>query len=124
MASFSSGLLLALATAVAVADDTEIFFNNIGNGGNANVMLILDTSGSMNDVVTSQQPYDSTQTYVADQCGGSSFSASNDYFGKGGMVLDPGLPSSITGATFKRVDAARHWHGRGHHRFYITAQRP
>jgi type IV pilus assembly protein PilY1 len=106
LASFGGGALLALASAVAVADDTEIFFNNIGSGGNANVMLILDTSGSMNDVVTSQVPYDSTVSYTANKCAGGNFDASKVYFGSGGTVPACGSANQIAAANFKCVDAA------------------
>ena len=58
-----SGLLLSVATATAAyADDTEIFFNQNGADVPANVMFVLDTSGSMNSLVTTQKPYDSSLT--------------------------------------------------------------
>jgi type IV pilus assembly protein PilY1 len=67
--SVISGVLLATAAATAAfADDTEIFFNQ--NNGNipANIMFVLDTSGSMNDLVTTQQTYDPGNDYSADSC--------------------------------------------------------
>jgi len=65
-----SGTLLALAAGnAALADDTEIFFNQNTGSIPANILFILDTSGSMNDLVTSQLDYDSTLTYNADKCG-------------------------------------------------------
>ena len=56
------------AGSVALADDTEIFFNQ--NGGNvpANILFILDTSGSMNDLVTTQENYNPATTYAPDTC--------------------------------------------------------
>jgi type IV pilus assembly protein PilY1 len=63
------GAVLALgAGTAALADDTEIFFNqNNGNVG-ANIMFILDTSGSMNDLVTTQQDYNPATTYAPNTC--------------------------------------------------------
>jgi|GEM_PF-220047 len=104
LAVICSGLLLACCATIAAADDTEIFFNGANGGGDANVMLILDTSGSMNDVVTSQVPYDSTQTYAADKCA-SSFSTANVYYGTGGTVPACGSTASIPLTSFKCVDA-------------------
>ena len=56
-------LAFALAATVARADDTEIFFNQNNTNVGANVLLILDTSGSMDDEVTSGPDYDATITY-------------------------------------------------------------
>jgi hypothetical protein len=95
------GLLLTGMTSVAVADDTEIFFNNTGTGGNANIMMIFDTSGSMDDVVTTQQPYDSTQTYTADKCAAGNFDMSAVYFGTGGTVPACGSNKHIALSNFK-----------------------
>jgi type IV pilus assembly protein PilY1 len=65
-----SGTLLALAAGnAALADDTEIFFNQNTGSIPANILFILDTSGSMNDLVTSQLEYDGSLTYNADKCG-------------------------------------------------------
>ncbi len=48
-----SGALLAVAAAAAAfADDTEIFFNQNAADIPANVLFIMDTSGSMNELVT------------------------------------------------------------------------
>ena len=105
LGALACGMLLTCMASVAVADDTEIFFNNIGAGGNANIMLIFDTSGSMNDVVTTQLAYDSTQTYSADKCG-SPFSSSFVYFGVGGKVPACGSTAQIAVSDFKCVDAA------------------
>ncbi|MBS0400685.1 MAG: hypothetical protein JSR95_18640, partial [Proteobacteria bacterium] len=54
---------LGLASTNARADDTEIFFNQSNANVGANVMLILDTSGSMDDEVTSAPDYDASTTY-------------------------------------------------------------
>jgi type IV pilus assembly protein PilY1 len=100
-------LLATLFCSLALADDTEIFFNNLNNGANANIMFILDSSGSMTDVVTTQLPYDSTVTYAATACGGSSsnFSSTKVYYGTGGNVPGCGSSQSITLTNFKCVDA-------------------
>jgi type IV pilus assembly protein PilY1 len=63
--SFLASAVLVLACASpARADDTEIFFTETVSGGDANLMLILDTSGSMDSIAdTTPGPYDSTLTY-------------------------------------------------------------
>ena len=104
MAVLIAACLYALGAATATADDTEIFFST-GNGGNANVMFILDTSGSMNDVVTSQSPYDSTISYTADKCS-TQFDGNYVYYGSGGTVPACGSTATIPVARFKCVDAA------------------
>jgi type IV pilus assembly protein PilY1 len=97
-------MVMALCVAVASADDTEIFFGG-NNGGNANVLFILDTSGSMNDVVTSAQPYDSTNTnYAANTCS-ANFSSAYVYYGKGGKIPACASTATIPVASFKCVDA-------------------
>jgi type IV pilus assembly protein PilY1 len=84
------GVLFALFALFAAfgarADDTEIFFNqSIGNVP-ANILFILDTSGSMNDTVTTTFAYDPKKTYKSDTCG--SIDSTSYYFstvgGKGG----------------------------------------
>src|SRR5579862_8697807 len=102
LGALTCGLLL---TCMAVADDTEIFFNNITSGGNANIMMVFDTSGSMNDVVTTQLPYDSAQTYTADKCAAGSFDTSYVYFGTGGKVPACGSTAQVAVSSFKCVDA-------------------
>ena len=49
---------------VAVADDSEVFLGAPSGGVPPNILLIIDTSGSMNSQVTSQTPYDPTVTYA------------------------------------------------------------
>ena len=52
-----SGLLLSVtAVTAAYADDTEIFYNQNGADVPANVLFILDTSGSMNSIVSTPSP--------------------------------------------------------------------
>jgi type IV pilus assembly protein PilY1 len=81
LAALTGALLVVLAGAPAFADDTEIFFNQKSSGASANIMMILDTSGSMDDLVTSTEPYDPTRTYTANKCSGSSFDTKYYYFG-------------------------------------------
>jgi type IV pilus assembly protein PilY1 len=64
----NSGLLIAatvlvLGSAAAYADDTEIFLGNPGNASAPNIMLILDTSGSMGSNTISPIPYAPATTY-------------------------------------------------------------
>ena len=53
------------ATAPALADDTEIFVNQAAAQGiRPNILLLLDTSGSMDSIVADgKMPYDWTKTY-------------------------------------------------------------
>ena len=58
------GALLLLATATAArADDTEIFFGNTTVTTPANIMLVMDTSGSMAGHVSAPESFDPTRTY-------------------------------------------------------------
>jgi type IV pilus assembly protein PilY1 len=62
----SAGIALAmLSGAPAVADDTELLLINPDPTQNpkANVLFILDTSGSMGNYVSTIEPYDSAITY-------------------------------------------------------------
>jgi len=64
-------LLMSLCGgAPAVADDTEIFVNTGAGGGvRPNVLLIIDTSGSMDTPVgVSKAPYDPTRVYTGGGC--------------------------------------------------------
>jgi type IV pilus assembly protein PilY1 len=58
-------MLTLLVGLPAYGDDTELFVGTSGGsaGGQPNVLLIIDTSGSMNDLITTGTPYDPTQTY-------------------------------------------------------------
>src|SRR4029077_21042473 len=48
----------------ALADDSEIFTGSSSAGAQPNILLILDTSGSMTSPVTTQTPYDPSTTYA------------------------------------------------------------
>ncbi|MDH4316125.1 MAG: PilC/PilY family type IV pilus protein [Gammaproteobacteria bacterium] len=60
------GLTLALtAGSPAVADDTELLVSNPNSGAiKPNILFILDSSGSMTSIETTQEPYDSTTVYA------------------------------------------------------------
>ncbi len=59
----SAVLMLALGAA-SHADDTEIFISRPANDVQANILLIIDTSGSMNEAAESSLlPYDPTVSY-------------------------------------------------------------
>jgi type IV pilus assembly protein PilY1 len=65
-----SGLVYSLMCLTpAVADDLEIYTGTISSNSaitsTANILFVLDTSGSMGSQVYSQPDYDSTQTYSA-----------------------------------------------------------
>jgi type IV pilus assembly protein PilY1 len=93
------GALLALgAGRAALADDTEIFFNQ--NNGNipANIMFILDTSGSMNDLVTSAVDYVPATGYAPDGC--AAFDNNYYYFGNSGTPAC-GTANKILKSQFK-----------------------
>ena len=55
--------LTVMSGSPAVADDTEIFVNQQPDA-QPNILLILDTSGSMDSAVTTQPPYDPSVTYA------------------------------------------------------------
>ncbi len=80
-----SGALFSLAAATAAfADDTEIFVNQNASDIPANVLFVMDTSGSMNSLVTTSKPYDPAMTYTADKCG-TAFDANSYYYSSKGL---------------------------------------
>jgi type IV pilus assembly protein PilY1 len=74
----SAGITL-LAAAPALADDTEIFVNQAASQGvRPNILLLIDTSGSMDSIVADGKlPYDPAKTYSG------SCDASSVYWRKG-----------------------------------------
>lgn len=70
MRHIATGLSLTLfcASPMVLADDTELYIGGPGGGnpnaGPPNILLILDTSGSMDTILTTQQLYDSAVTYT------------------------------------------------------------
>jgi len=68
LSAFFIGFVMAISSTVAVADDTEIFFNVESQTSiRPNLLFILDNSGSMDATVTVTVPtdpvYDSSTTY-------------------------------------------------------------
>lgn len=66
-----STVLTMLGTTNSHADDTEIFFGNTTAGSSTsdpNILLVLDTSGSMGYNVTSRKDYDPKGSYSASSC--------------------------------------------------------
>src|SRR3954470_19571279 len=63
-------LSACLATVPASADDTELFIGaaNGVNTAQPNILFVIDDSGSMGDLVSTQPNYDPKQTY-AGACG-------------------------------------------------------
>ncbi|MDY0068180.1 MAG: hypothetical protein RBS02_17595, partial [Steroidobacteraceae bacterium] len=91
--------LAAAAAGPVAADDAEIFVAQSNTA--PNIMLILDTSGSMIGEVTTQQSYDPTRDYVAE--------ATGDCASIGGRVLyrtgtSQGTPPSCNTSSY--FDAA------------------
>lgn len=103
-AVLGSALLALSAASAARADDTEIFFNQ--NNGNipANIVFILDTSGSMNSLVTTQEPYDSSVTYSPDKC--AAFDPSYYYYSTKGTPAC-GSANKIATTLFKCASMMR-----------------
>ena len=100
-----SGTLLALAAgSAALADDTEIFFKKNTASIPANILFILDTSGSMNDLVTSQLEFDPLLTYNADKCG-TSFDK-NFYYFSAAKIPKCGSGAKIAVTQFKCANMA------------------
>src|SRR5207253_10287860 len=85
----------------ALADDSEIFTGSSSSGVQPNILLILDTSGSMASTVTMQTPFNPNTTY-AGAC-----SSTLVYFQASGG----GTPSGCTGlssfsTTYQKCQAA------------------
>ena len=66
----SAGLLLTLLSgAPAIADDTELLLVDPNNQTpKPNILLIIDSSGSMTTQETTKEPYDSAQAYSSGVC--------------------------------------------------------
>ena len=64
-----AGFLLALTSgAPALADDTELLLQIPDIDSKPNILFILDSSGSMDEVVRTQEPYDAGRTYEGGTC--------------------------------------------------------
>ncbi|MBM0105159.1 hypothetical protein JM946_10375 [Steroidobacter sp. S1-65] len=85
-------LTLGYATAAALigtarADDSEIYIST--SSVPPNIMLILDTSGSMQGRVSTQEPYDPRRDYVAEATGACAGISGRVYYTTG---YDQGVP--------------------------------
>jgi type IV pilus assembly protein PilY1 len=84
------GVLLTgtlVCSSLVRADDSEIFFGQSSSESAANIMFILDTSGSMNNKITTRAEYDPSHTY--------SGSCSSSYIYQARADLNP--PACSTG---------------------------
>lgn len=71
-------LISGLADLPVQADDTEVYVTPVGGGVQPNILFIIDTSGSMNDLEDVPVPYDPNTTY------GGSCSTSRVYWSTDG----------------------------------------
>ncbi len=105
--------ILLTTTAVAVitvaatfsparADETEIFTGvpDIASGARPNILFIIDTSGSMAGEITTQEPYDPSETYSGD-C------SSNRVYFRSGSDAPPDCGGAWVPASSFYCDAAR-----------------
>jgi len=60
----AASLFVIVCGRSALADDSEIFTGSSSSGSQPNILLILDTSGSMASTVTTQTPFNPTTTYA------------------------------------------------------------
>ena len=81
----AAGICVALfAGQPAMADDTEIFVGRSLDRGQANVLFLIDTSGSMGSQVDWDAPYDPNTVYSG------SCATDRIYFGQGTKAPDCG----------------------------------
>lgn len=78
----------------ARADDSEIYISQSAVA--PNIMLILDTSGSMSGDVTTQAPYDSARDYLAEATGDCASIAGRVFF----KTSDQGIPPSCSSGAY------------------------
>lgn len=81
----ASAFITLVAGLPAAGDETEIFTGvpNVVSSARPNILFIIDTSGSMNGEITTQEPYDPSVTYSGD-C-----SSSRIYYRSGSDANDP-----------------------------------
>lgn len=58
--------LVMVAGSPAIAEDVELLVSTTGGADKPNILFILDSSGSMTSIETTQEPYDNTATYPGD----------------------------------------------------------
>lgn len=127
--------VLVLGSAGAYADDTEIFLGNPSNLASPNIMLILDTSGSMGSNTISPVPYDRNFTYVGTgDCAGIANRVywsennnvpdctSNNWFDISFLKCAAALTGNAlgTGGTGAYLDRFVRWRGRNDNRSWQT----
>lgn len=66
--AIASALVTLTAGSPAVADDVELLLSTPGGSAKPNILFILDSSGSMNTVETTQEPFDATKSYTVGPC--------------------------------------------------------
>ncbi|MEM9055875.1 MAG: hypothetical protein AAGD86_00270 [Pseudomonadota bacterium] len=114
--SLTAGCLLALmAGAPALADDTEIFVGNILDGSEPNVLLVLDTSGSMGTLVDTAPAFDPATVYPGECLEGVVYwregsttlpSCGNQWFDRAALTCDQ-MASALDANGFGWDRAAR-----------------
>ncbi|WP_129647257.1 pilus assembly protein [Peristeroidobacter agariperforans] len=82
----------AAMTGTARADDSEIYINQSVVA--PNIMLILDTSGSMNSTVSTQQPFDPSRKYVTEATGACNTIAGRVFYATSGDRSPPTCDST------------------------------
>src|SRR5687768_12015078 len=85
------GAMAITMIGAARADDSEIYIPQSVTA--PNIMLILDTSGSMGGQVTTQDPYDPARNYVSEATGNCASIASRVYFKTNNQGTPPGCGS-------------------------------
>ncbi len=95
----AAAIVAFVASPVTRADDTEIFVSQPANNVQANILLIIDTSGSMNLLAESTlEPYDPTFSYS--NTGTGSCSNKRIYYSNSAEA-----PTSCTGLSYIEMSA-------------------
>jgi len=98
--TLAAGIAAAmLCASSALADDTEIFISQPSDTVQSNILLVIDSSGSMNESAgTTQLPYDPTQTYS-----NSGTSCQNDriYYSTSGTA-----PNTCSGLSYIQLSSS------------------
>ena len=107
------GLTLALTAGMpAVADDTELLLStNSGGQNKPNILFILDSSGSMDTIETTQEPYDANFPYPGD-CAADQYywttssnipdcdSSNDNHFDRSNFKCDEGVTLAATAGSY------------------------
>ncbi len=65
-AAIAAAAFTLLAGTPVLADDVELLLSNAGANAQPNILFILDTSGSMQTIERTQEPYNGAKTYAGD----------------------------------------------------------